>query len=65
MSDMVERIAKAIADHTYAFVGKHGPTEPEYDCGEWEDFGERAQEVYRLAARAAYAAMMETDDDRR
>ena len=49
--DVVERVARAISDYTFATI--HGST----DCNEWEDMTATDRFVYRNAARAAIAAM--------
>lgn len=49
--DVVERVARAISDYTFATI--HGST----DCNEWEDMTATDRFVYRNAAHAAIAAM--------
>ena len=49
--DDVERVARAIAIHTYA------TTSGTSDCNEWEDMRDSDRAIYRNAARAAIAAM--------
>lgn len=51
----VERVARAISEHTFAIID---PTDGS-DCQEWEEMSETARNTYIKAARAALSAIRE------